>query len=323
MKTVIIVLLVSAAMILGAVMGAKAKLRGYFAAAAEEFPIPDITRGFIPQGIAYDASSGCFLLTGYTLNVSSSPIYVVNPADGSYKKILMQDEKGGRFKGHAGGLSVYGDSLYIAGSTDYCMYSFPLDEVLGAEDGALLAARGKSSLRVEDDFIRVSFTSVDDDFLYAGEFHSGPLFYTHRSHKVDCGGRSQKAYLFGFSIGEDGATVPECVFSIPDKVQGACFADGVLYLAQARGFLTGRILSYRLDSAKQNGVRTVLGKEVPLYIVGGADTAVTEVPPMPEEIVAVDGRMYIVSESASNLYRFGRSLELERVYSVPLSYFNG
>ena len=321
-RAAIIILIAAAIVFFGGFMGYKAALKDYFENSTPAFQIPDIGEGFIPQGIGYDPDSDCFFLTGYMLNRKKSPIYVIDSSGGKQTKIEMLTEKGEKFKGHAGGLSVFDGSVYIAGSTDACMYEFPIREVLEASDGASLPAGARIDLKTDADAIRVSFTSCDSRYLYAGEFHKGLIFYTHDSHTVEEGGIKQKAYLFGFTPEADGTVTPGCVFSIPDSVQGACFADGYVYLSRSRGLFPSSILSYNLAEIEPSGVRTVLGKEVPLYVLTPENAVkVTTVPPMSEEMVVADGKMYIVFEAASNLYSIGKALGLDKVYATPVSYF--
>ena len=67
-RAVIIVLVCLIIAFCGGVMGYKADLQDFFDNSTPAFSIPDIHDGFIPQGIAWDAESGCFFLTGYMGN---------------------------------------------------------------------------------------------------------------------------------------------------------------------------------------------------------------------------------------------------------------
>ena len=297
-------------------------LDDYFRHSTGAFEIPDITKGFIPQGIAYDDASDSFILTGYMGNGKGSPIYVIDKDSGKVrKKISLKTEEGKRFKGHAGGISVYGNNTYLAGSTNFCFYVFANPDIMNAEDGGTLCAGRRIDLKDGKDYIRASFTSVDDSLLYAGEFHKGLLFYTSDTHKVETGDSMQEAFLLGLTV-DDGKAVPSLVYSIPDSIQGACFADGYLYLSQSNGFLPGKILSYDIENVRQQGETEVLGKNVPLYVLTETNASGTQIiPPMPEEMIVVDGRMYIAYESASNRYKIGRLLGLDKVLSTPVEYF--
>ena len=66
-----------------------------------------------------------------------------------------------------------------------------------------------------------------------------------------------------------------------------------------------------------------MGKSVPLYVLSKENAKkITTIPPMPEEIVAVDDHLHIVFEAASNRYRIGKIMGLNSVYATPLDYFN-
>ena len=284
--------------------------------------IPDINDGFIPQGIAYDPDADKLLITGYMGGLGASPIYVIDIAAGNADKILMLTDGGRKFTGHAGGISVFNGVAYVAGSTDGCMYGFSLRDIYGSEKSEGLMPDRIIDLKHEDEKIRVSFTAADDKLLYAGEFHKAPLFPTHSSHRVEYNGVTQKAYLLGFTPSADGSAVPACVYSIPDNVQGACFDDGYLFLSQTDRFLSSRILTYKLDSLPEGDTKEVLGVEVPMYcLTEGSASKVTYIPAMSEEIIAVDGSLYILYESASNRYRIGKGGGFDSVLSTPLSYF--
>ncbi len=316
-------ILLSAFLVFGVNMGYKESLADFFAHSQAVIRLQDLEKGFIPQGLGYDEKTKIIYVTGYMDNGKKSPIYAFDKDTGDFKnKILMLTEKGDNFKGHAGGLSVYGDQIYIAGSTDACMYAFSTESILKAQMEESLPATACISLKKSEDFMRVSFTSVDEQFLYAGEFHKGLIFYTHPSHKLTAQGVTQSAYVMGFTLDEQNEAHPACVYSIPDNVQGACFADGYVYLSKSSGFFPGHILSYRLSDLMQEGTKSVLGEEVPLYILSEKNALKsTTIPPMCEEIVAVDGQMYILFEAASNRYIVGKKLGLDQVYAAPLSYF--
>ena len=315
-------IILSAALILQAgKMRYKEELDNYYDISTPLVRIPDIDGGFIPQGICFDPS-GMLIITGYMGNFSPSPIYVVDPSDGSFRKILMADPDGKPMRGHAGGASILGETVFIAGSTGGCMYCFSLKDLLAAEDGDTVKAFARTELKNGEDSIRVSFTGEDASLVYAGEFHRDPLFRTHPSHATRTPYGTQKAYLFGYDPSDALNAVPEKVYVIPDNVQGACFADGYVFLSQSDGISSSLILAYSLDGLERAGTKKVMGKDIPMYILSpeGADR-VTRVPPMAEEIYAEDGMMYILYESASNRYRIGKRMGLDYVMGTPLTFF--
>ena len=95
-----------------------------------------------------------------------------------------------------------------------------------------------------------------------------------------------------------------------------------MFLSQSHGFLPAEILAYSLTDLKQSGTKTVMGKEVPLYVLTEDNASKkTKIPPMSEEMVIVDGKMYILFEAASNRYQIGKLLGLDRIWATPVEYF--
>ncbi len=318
-----VVLCILISLSIGAYMNYKIVLKEYFEASEAAYKIPDISKGFIPQGITYDETSGYFFLTGYMGNSKVSPIYVINnETDETERKILMRTHEGKNFRGHAGGISVYDSKLYIAGSTDACMYSFPIADILNTPDGGYLNADRRIELKTDNDHIRVSFTSFEQDLLYAGEFHNDPIFQTDKSHNIDTSDGVQKGLLFGFEVNENGEALPVKAYSIPDNIQGACFYDHYVFLSCSDGLFPSKIYTFDLNQIPESGTHTFLEKDIPLYLLNpSAAVKETKIPPMSEEIIVVDGKMYILYESASNRYIIGKWMDLDYVYATPMEYF--
>ena len=321
--TVLALIILGSALILQAgKMRYKEELDNYYKSSAPLVRIPDIDRGFIPQGITFDPVSGRLIITGYMGNFSPSPVFVIDPSDGSYTRITMASPEGKPMRGHAGGASILGDTVYIAGSTEGCMYCFSLEELLAAADGDTLKACARTQLKNDEDRIRVSFTGEDGVLVYAGEFHRDPIFRTHPSPSTSTSSGTQKAYLFGYDPADPLNAVPQKVYVIPDNAQGACFAEGYIFLSLSDSLSSSVILAYSLDELECAGTKRVMGKDIPVYILTeeGADR-VTRVPAMAEEIYAKDGNLYILYEAASNRYRIGKKTGLDYVMQTPLTFF--
>lgn len=299
------------------------KLERYYKNTKEQFDIPDISSGFIPQGITYDSNTDKFFITGYMGNGSASPIYIIDHASLEFeKKILMSTPEGKDFKGHAGGLSVYKDHLYIAGSTNSCMYSYTINNLLNAKDNSRLAYESVINLKNDSDNIRVSFTSFDNKYLYAGEFHNDPIFQTNKTHNIKTSSGINKAYLLGFGIDKEGQAIPSILYSISDNIQGACFSDEYLFLSSSHGLGNSTIYTFRLNDLHQSGTHNVLGRNIPLYILDESVCLKSETtPPMSEEIVVVDDNLYSITESASNRYLIGKLYNATKVMATPIEFY--
>lgn len=322
LKRILLVLLLIV-VVLGVLCGGisrvnKRALEKFYKCSSQAFHIPDINKFFIPQGIAYNPDTDEILVTGYMTNGKASPIYVIDRESGSLKKSLyMLYSDGKKFKGHAGGIAVYNGKVYIAGSTKYCMYVIDSETIKSASDGANVYFSDVVDLKNQKDYMRVSFTGYDGEYLYAGEFHKDPLFYTYEGHNVETANGIQKGLVVGFSLEGNIATAQKA-YSIADNVQGVEFDEQYVYLSVSHGYNNSKLMVYRRyeESSKE---LLVLGKSVPLFNLDDESlVAEYDLPPMSEEICIIDGKMYIMCEAASNRYIMGKFYDADYIYAVDL-----
>lgn len=318
--TVLIAVVAGIALILvGFVLIMRLPISDYYAASERTFKIPDINDGFIAQGLSYDSSSGDFYVTGYMNDQSASPIYIVDKDTGRLeKKVLMADSEGNDFKGHCGGIAYFKGKVYVAGSSDACLYVFDPADIRNADSGEKVIYKDVIDLTFEDDGIGVSFVATDGDLLYAGEFYREGNYETNPLHYVETADGTQKALMVGLDIDQNTA-VPQIAYSIPNQIQGAAFCEKRLFLSESYGLAFSHIYEYDLSKVVASGTHTVLGVEVPLMIL---DSTVCEktykIAPMSEEIDFANGRMYTMCESASDKYIFGKLTGAERVYATDI-----
>ncbi len=328
-KILLIVLVSLAALAALVLLGARAYFRwtvsDYYDISEQTFKIPGLGDNFVPQGLDYDPRSNSFLVTGYMSDGSPSPIYFVNP-NGNYKTILLSTADGKDFTGHAGGLTVHGDYVYVAGGADYCLYVFSYSELRNGADGSQVKSLGTFSTGSKEDGTRVSFVGNDGTFLYAGEFYGEKDYPTHESHKLTThGGDYQQAFAtaYAFSDAEDAvfglSPVPAAAYSLPDQVQGMCFYEGKIYLSTSYGLSFSNLYVYdQQDIVKQKDI-TLTDTQIPLYALD-SDCMETKMkcPPMSEELAILDGKLYTMCESASNKYIFGKFTSAKWCYATRL-----
>ena len=276
------------------------------------FVIPYSNKGYIAQGIAYDQKTDNFYLTGYMKDGSASPILIVNKASRKLvNAVRMANPDGTAFTGHAGGLSVLNDKIYIAGSADSCFYVFEKQEVDHAARESLVAYSTKMILGDGDsknDGIKVAYSTVQNGMLYAGEFYRDPGYILSEKHKVETKDGLQYALAVGFSLDSTGEKAkPAVAFSIPNQIQGMCFSNDAIYLTTSWALGSSKVYKYSFGSLTPSGTKEVCGDLVPLYNLTLENlTACWILPPMAEEIEFVDGKFYITNESASDKYIFGK-----------------
>ena len=300
--------------------------RSYYDASEPAFPIPGLSDGFIPQGLSYDAPEDLFLVTGYQKDGSASPVYLVDRASGEARgKVLLTTPDGTAYTGHAGGLTVHGDYLYVAGGGSG-LYVYRRADLLAAQDGDALPCVGIFPTAWEGDAVGVAFTATDGERLYAGQFYREENYPTPDSHKrTTAAGDYNTALMlaYDFSDGPDSilglSPAPAEVYSLPGLVQGACFDGDTLWLSTSYGMPFSHLYAY--DLTRANRTETDLFGGLPLTELDSAcRVREWKIAPMSEEIEIVDGKLYTMCESASSKYLFGNLLSARTCYATWTRY---
>ncbi len=303
---------------------------GYYAASEKGFCIPDTHGGFIAQGLEYDAANDCFLVTGYRNDGAASPLYVVDRASGDRLKTLSQYKADGvPYTGHAGGISLdsAGKYLYVADGSDNCLYVYRYEDIRNASDKDVVVAIGTFSTALSDeDCLHPAFTTVVGDRLIIGEFYRAGNYETPASHAVTTtAGDQNRALALVYAL--DGTApygispTPLYAYSLPDLVQGLYLDGDTVYLSTSYGPTFSHISVY--DGQKTcEGEITVLGTALPLYALDSSSLLCEKkIAPMSEEIVICDGKLYVMCESASDKYIFGKLTSAKWCYGTELSFF--
>lgn len=309
-KTLIGIVLVLFVILAGALAYLKLPVGHYYSISEKGFKIPELNKGFIPQGISYDSRTDNFFVTGYEKDGSASPVFLVNKTSGkTTHKVLLADAENVPFAGHNGGIAVNGEFVYIAGAADECVYVYSYNEILAASSGAQVKMLGKFSLSSENDKILSSFVTIADNRLYIGEFYRAGNYETPEGHKMS---EENRAYIVGFDF-ESGAefglaSTPSVGYSIRGLVQGAFFTEDTIYLSTSYGIAKSHIYAYDRKKAENSlAKKSILDTNVSFFTLDSANrTKDLKAAPMSEEIEIVDGKMYTMCESASDKYVFGK-----------------
>ena len=271
--------------------------------------IPDLNRGFTPQGITYLAGEDAYLHSGY--NGEDLALYYVRGED--VRRFVPLDGEGTPALGHGGGVTTAGGYVYIADDHALLVYSLP--GLLAAGDGESLPL----VMRIPVDNA-ASFCSAADGKLYVGEFYRAGNYETDASHAFRTPeGEEHRAIVSCYTVLEDGslAGTPDWHLSVPGLVQGFAVHDGVIALSRSYGLSSSSLEFY--DGMLDAG-RTVScpGGEVPLYYVGQANLLRQLALPAFSEDLDVQGDRVIVSfESACNKYVIGKLFFAFEAASYP------
>ncbi len=308
--------------VLGAIGYFRLSVQAYYNASEKAFVIPGLNEGFVPQGMHYDERTESFFLSGYSNQDEASPVYIVKGENA--KKVLLLKEDGSDFTGHSGGVALFNDYVYIAGSN--CLYVYSYSEMINVENGGGVKCKGLFSTKVSgDDYVGTSFVTAHNGTLTVGEFYDGGKYATHPSHEITtAAGDTNRALAVQYTLSESAQfgiePTPMSAFSLPNKVQGLCFADGKIYLSTSYGVAFSHIYEYDESKVKKEKDITLLGQTLPLYALDSA-SLVNEykIAPMSEEIVMLDGKLYVMCESASDKYIFGKFTGAKWCYKTDLS----
>lgn len=294
--------------------------REFYQQAEKEFTVPEIASGFVPQGLEYCEEQELFLISGYMHPSGEAKVFVVEP-EGNYREVNILNSDGSSFNSHAGGISLYGDYVYIAGNGK--CYVFLSEEILSPEKQYVYSLGDFSTYNSS------SFCCVKDGYLYIGEYYYGIKYDTAETHHVITpAGDENHAVIMAFLLNESlrfGVnTVPQKAYSIADRVQGMSITDDGKLIMSASGIFQCSQL-YFYDYGKvlsgETGQLDLGDSFIPLYYCdSSALTDIMEILPKSEGITISDHKMYMLFESASNRFFYGKIIGGQYVYSLPITY---
>jgi len=252
---------------------------------------PGLNDGFVCQGIAISEENGVILVSGYMADKSNSRIYVTDLDSNSYYVNLTR--RGGEdYNGHAGGIAITGDTVYISNGSR--LYVFSLNDVLSAKNGDIIDIG--EGVKVNS---AASFVFADESYVYVGEFNDPDEEQKEHIYETPSGTNHSIIERYSHTDLEN----PNKIYSIGDYVQGVCFTpDGRIIFSTSYGLTSSNYYVYRESEANDSG--NVLDG-APVYFLGECVQHVSG-PAMSEDMDWYNGKVITLSESASNKYIFGK-----------------
>lgn len=282
----------------------------YFNHTQSEFLIPGLSDNWVPQGFDYIQEEDTYLMCGYMSDDTASRVYVRNGAGYEYYVNLYYAD-GQPYRKHAGGICHNGDFVYIAGDDGVDVFS--LADILAGQDAKKL---GKILLGHD-----MAYCSFYNGYLLAGNFYHPETYETPAHHRITTPAGNANTSLITIFKADEGAQfgvdpVPVAAISAPEKVQGICFTSNEeLVLSTSYSVGSSYLYYHRIDTTRSAEVEAC-GVSVPLFYLDDATlTDTVTFPPMSEELVYRDGRVYILCESACNKYIYGKFIRGYQVYS--------
>ena len=310
------------------------KFSKFYRASEKAMLIPDINSGVTPQGLEYNKQDDTYYMCGYMKDGSASRFYSFNDDTKAFKMAQMKTADGKMDASHSGGMAVWNDFVYLSTGKNVNIYRYSLlKEAL--EKGETIAP-----FDTLETPLGPAFCYVKNNYLYVGEFYIAEKYETPKNHHIKTdAGDNHKAIMTVYKLSKKSPNgiateIPVAVYSIIDQAQGVCITDdGNICISTSWSLQPSHIAVFE-DPA--HGVYRSIDDEnleadstyevqvgdklynVPLYYLDSNHLKKDWVaPPMTEGIVYKNGRIYILYESASNKYLFGKLSGGTYIYSLP------
>ena len=276
---------------------------------------PGLSDGFVCQGICAYEDGGKIFVSGYMTDDSPSRIYRTD-TDNNSSYVELAKPNGDPFTGHAGGIAVYGNTVYVANGGKVHLISLP--DLMNTPKGGTVQISDSISVNNE-----ASFIYADENYIYVGEFHDGGKYVTDHPYETAEGlhyaivSRYPACEMVAF---DDGSGVmeakPDKVYSIRNKVQGICFTpDGKVVLSTSYGITDSVYYVYNESEAVDSGL-TLDG--APVYYLDKLEREIKG-PAMAEGLDHYDGKVITLTESASDKYIFGKFFFADRIVALDIN----
>lgn len=301
---------------------------------SEDGPIiPGLAQDLIPQGMTYYKQKNWILIVSYLDYGRPATLTVVDAeTEKLVKSVLLYNKDGSPYTGHAGGLTISKDHIWVA-SENFLM-PFKISDLVNAPNNGEIQFLHHIPVPVD-----AAYTVYDEKILWVGEFYQNPNYPTNPEHHMENRtGEMHYAWMVGYDLqpsndmlhpdqwDEDSghAAVPDYVLSTTEKVQGAIVQKKGITLSTSYGRGNDSVL-YRYEHPLKEDPHDfveIAGKSIPLWFLDGAQTKPREsieAIPMPEGIVADHPKhLYVVFESGANKYRYTTTYPMDRLLKIDL-----
>ncbi|MGN0804600.1 MAG: hypothetical protein ACI4MS_04375 [Candidatus Coproplasma sp.] len=294
-------------------IGERIAYGSFFSNAKAEFSTPGMNKGFVGQGLDYLEEQNAFLSCGYNAKKGKpSSVYYIN-AKGKSREIVLKNADGSAYTGHTGGIAHYGDYVFITGSSGCDVFNlsdFTSGNSEAKKIGEIYSPEGHDP----------AFVTIKGNMLYEGSFYRKGNYETPENERITTPfGDNNVAIIYAYELGGSenlGVSAnPVEAYSVRGLVQGMTFTENSIVLSCSWGLSASHLYFYNMESLQQ-GQLTVGGEQIPIkYLDSSCLVKTVKAPPMSEEIVYKDGKIYIMTESASNKYVFGKIMSGNKIYS--------
>ncbi|MBO5415513.1 MAG: hypothetical protein J6A83_02640 [Clostridia bacterium] len=294
--------------------------RNFRLCSSDEYIIPGLSEGVIPQGMDVWEEKGWLLISGYFKSTSYSPTSVVLAVElstGNYVgEYYIKNKSGSNHTSHVGGLAVTDKNLFLSNSGN--LYRIPLSE--------LTSAGSRGNITIKETIAtptKGSFCNYSDGTLWVGDYYlEGNDSYSTPSwrHMTNRAGQTYGAWCVGYKLSgstdsgfsssqwHSGMTyaTPDIVLSIEQCVQGfTVYGDYIATSCSYGRASASHVNLYEniLDTASHTTVK-VNGKTIPVWFLDSKlDRTSYTTPPMSEALAIYGDSMLVLFESGASYYK--------------------
>lgn len=301
------------------IIGLRFNYRYFYKTAQREFLIPALSGGFVPQGFTYSEKEYIFLISGYITGSKEAKVIITKP-DGSYRILTVLDEQGKVLISHMGGIGIHEEYVYMAGCNGICYVLSSEELIHGDSDKISVVGSFKTGNEA-------SFCFVSENSLYVGEYYYNIKFKTDEDHQMTTPtGDANKALMLRFELDQEYPlgvdTSPDMALSTTGRIQGGCLTNNGTMVLSASSIFQGSQLyyyDYITIVSEVADIFEIEGRAIPLYYLDNDNLIETiSVLPKSEGITVCNDNIYIIFESATKRFKYGKLLDAQYVYSLPL-----
>ncbi|WP_408009557.1 lamin tail domain-containing protein [Pseudalkalibacillus sp. A8] len=297
--------------------------------------IAGLVQDLVPQGLTYYKKKDWLLTVSYLDDGRPGTLTVTNATSGKLiKSVLLYNTDGTPYTGHAGGVTVSRDHVWI--SSEEYLFQMKISDLVTVENNGEIQFIEQIPVPVH-----AAYTVYDEGILWVGEFYEANSYPTDPSHHIENReGEMHYAWMVGYNLERNNdnlsdehwngdpaqSATPDYVLSTTGKVQGAIVqkaANNGITLSTSYGRGNDSVLyryEYPLNEESHDTVE-VNGKEVPLWFLDGATSKPRQsivAIPMPEGIVEIQKELYVVFESGANKYRYTTTYPMDRMLKIDM-----
>ena len=315
-----------ALVLLGVKVGEKLIFSSFYSNADKEFKMPGTSDNLVQQGMVYVEEKDLILVCGYMSDNTASRVYTLN-RDGKVLSITeLKNEDGSDYLGHTGGIEYFEGYVYITEGTGVKDYDggldvFLLDDIITGKEQAKKIGRVKT-------YNNPSCCHIYDGYMLVGEYFREVDYETSDSHRMETPAKDfntaitmvfkmDKANTANFGMSSE----PVSCISTRDAVQGIyTIDDDKIVLSTSWGLSASNLYFYDMSKiTKGDAEKKIDALSLPSYYLDSASlTETVKAPPMAEEMLYLDGRLFILNESACNKYIFGKFMSGNYMYSYEI-----